>query len=534
MTVDTSKLSFSPFALMFSLGLFFLLLIAYWPSFSVPFYLDDRTSISDNLLLSHGSMLELFHVYGLRFITYLSFWLNHQWFEGTLLSYHVVNFAIHLVNGFLVYRLTSLLSEQFSTGLSVRQKTLLPLIVTAFWLLHPLNIQAVTYVVQRTAALVTLFVVLATLSYLKLRLNKFSFLQCSLLVLSIICGVLTKQNFFVVVIFIVLFEYYFMASAKRLIQYSILFALMVIALAYPFYQELFQALSSLTKETTAISRSDYFITQLLVLWQYIYKVFVPINLQLDMGVELVKESTGWHFLAFLAHGILISFAIIQRKKIPLFTLGILWFYAGHSIESFVIPITDLAFEHRTYLPNIGFILAFVALLSALKLNDKVMISIALVIVIFLAIATYQRNVLWQTPFDFYKNELSHSPNSPRSNAAFAEQLIKKGELAEAEKLFLISVQANLKKGQVTVSALNNLMKVRFQQGKYQAGVQTAMLALKYIHQPKDKSYTLTTIAYGYIQMGWCDFALGLAKSAVKLDNSNEQAKSYVIHCNKVE
>ncbi len=527
-----SKISLVDYRLRFLIWLALCLLtsIAYWPSFTVPFYLDDRISIVENVLLSQGSISELFHYYGLRFVTYLSFWLNQQWFNGTLFSYHVVNFVIHLLNGILIYRLVVFLSEHFSTGLTAKQKKVLPLIVVAFWLLHPLNIQAVTYVVQRTAALVTLFVVLAALSYLKLRLDKFSFKQCLVLILAIICGALTKQNFFVLFIFVALFEYYFIASSKRLLRNFIFLSIFVTALLYPFYEDFFQVLSRLTKETTAISRFDYFNSQLLVLWQYVYKLFIPINLQLDMGVELVKESTGAHFLAFIAHGVLIFFAIIQRNKYPLVSLGLLWFYAGHSIESFLIPITDLAFEHRTYLPNIGLILAIVAMTLYAKVNSKFIVIITGLIVVLLTILTFQRNTLWQTPYDFYKNELSLSPNSARSKAAFAEQLVERGDLVEAEKLFLASVQANLKIGQIKVSTLNNLMKVRFEQGNYQAGVQVAMLALKYIKQPKDKSYTLTTIAYGYIKMGWCDFAIGLTETAVKLDSTNEQAKQYLAYC----
>lgn len=521
-----------------ALILFVLLSVAYWPSFTVPFYLDDRISIVENVLLIQGSISEVFHYYGLRFITYLSFWLNQQWFDGTLFSYHVVNFSVHIINGILIYGLTYTLVDYFSDSVSEQKQKLLPLAITAIWLLHPLNIQAVTYIVQRTASLVTLFVLLTSLSYLKLRLKKSSIMWLMPLFIAIICGVLTKQNFFVVFLFIALFEYFFISSSKQPIQYAVLFIFMIIALTYPFYQEWYGVLSSLTKETTAISRFDYFVTQMVVLWLYIYKFFVPINLQLDMHVELVNASTGIHFFALLAHIGVITLAIILRKRIALFSIGILWFYTGHSIESFIIPITDLAFEHRTYLPNIGLALALTALFSYIFKNDSRMHNIILgggvaVIIALLTSLTYQRNVLWQIPYDFYQNELKLSPNSPRSNAAFAEQLIKKGELAEAEKLFLVSVQANLKKGQVTVSALNNLMKVRFQQGKYQAGVQTAMLALKYIHQPKDKSYTLTTIAYGYIQMGWCDFATGLSKAAVKLDASNEQAQAYITYCESV-
>jgi hypothetical protein len=89
------------------------------------------------------------------------------------------------------------------------------------------------------------------------------------------------------------------------------------------------------------------------------------------------------------------------------------------------------------------------------------------------------------------------------------------------------VNQNFRNNKVTLSSLNNLMAVLFQRGHYQTGVQTAMKSLKYVRNNKERSNMLTTTAYGYIKMGLCGFATGLAKRAVKLDNNNVQAKKYI-------
>jgi len=509
-----------------------LLLLAYLPSFTVPFYLDDRQSIYDNTLLLQPSISALFHHYGLRFITYLSFWINAQWFDGSILSYHILNFTIHIINGVLIYTLVKCLTKKYS---SHNNKTvmLFSAAVTFIWLYHPLNTQAVTYIVQRTASLVTLFALLTGLSYLKLRLNKVSWLWLTLAALSILCGMLTKQNFVVVFVFIFLFEYFIIETHKKRMIAAIVIALFVTALLSPFFPNVMLSLSRLTVETTAISRFDYFVTQTAVLWLYIAKFLYPTALQLDMGVELATPSTGLHFLAFVSHILLIFIAVKVRKVIPLFSIGILWFYAGHSIESFIIPITDLAFEHRTYLPNVGLVLSFTALLYQFVENKPTLLKIMIVLIcIILSVLTYKRNTQWQTAYSFYQNELKLSPHSPRSKASLAHELMLKGNLIEAQKLLIESVNSNMQKGKVTVTSLNNLMLVLFEQGNYQTGIQTAMLALKYVKKPLDKSNILTTIAYGYIKMGYCDFAKGLSKTAIKLGPQNKRAKEYFTFCNE--
>ena len=217
--------------------------------------------------------------------------------------------------------------------------------------------------------------------------------------IAAICGFLTKQNFIVALLFLVLFNYAFISTARsKNTQLGFLFTgVMLWAITLPMYPDFYTHLSALTKETIAISRIDYFTTQLIVLWLYIGKLLLPTNLQLDMGIELVKSSTGWHFTALLAHLLLVMVAVISKRVIPLFSIGILWFYVGHSVESFVIPITDLAFEHRTYLPNIGLIIAFISLLhysqTIVKVKLKLIWICSFVLFIILSITTFQRNIL---------------------------------------------------------------------------------------------------------------------------------------------
>lgn len=535
-TLEQIKVIFNRYpSLSFVVLAFVTSLLAYWPSFSVPFYLDDRTSLVENPLLIDGSLSQLWQVYGMRFIGYLTFWLNVQVSELSLLDFHLTNYAIHLLNGLLIFTIAKQLLKHFAEGWSLRRQHLFAATVALIWLLHPLNTQAVTYIVQRLASLVTLFYLAALFCYLKCRYENKKIIWSVLFLISCLLGLLTKQNFIVLFAFIVIYELIYAEQViKKWILVSFASAFVALAIAYPFIPHLIEMISGMTKETESISRYDYFVTQTLVLWEYILKFFIPYPLQLDMGVDIAKTSSGVHFAALLGHLALILSALFAAKRLPLFTVGIILFYTGHSVESFIIPITDLAFEHRTYLPNIGLILAVSSLLFYISdKQDKSYKAITAVIVLIcgmFAVMTFERNTQWQDPYAFAENEYNLEPDSPRAMTSYALELVKVGELAQAEKLLLRAVNLNMRKGKLTVTSINNLMLLLFNQGKYQSAVNTGMMALKHIKRPNDRSLTLTNIAYGYIKMGYCDFAIGLTRKAIKLDEHNKNARDYLKHC----
>jgi tetratricopeptide (TPR) repeat protein len=152
--------------------------------------------------------------------------------------------------------------------------------------------------------------------------------------------------------------------------------------------------------------------------------------------------------------------------------------------------------------------------------------------VLLSLGTYKRNTLWQSPDDFYLTDYQLAPENPRAMESYGLVLIKNKKFAEGEELLRKSVNKNLKSGKITVTSLNNLISVLFQQKKYQSAINTSMIALKYINKTKDRSDVLTTIAFGYIGLGYCDFSIGLSTKAIELNPNNKQALKYQRYCQK--
>ena len=136
--------------------------LAYSNSLNGTWALDDtteigRTSIENNLNLRLGH----------RKIAYLTFLFNKWINPFSVFNYRVTNIIIHIINSILVYWISLVtlrlpeMRERFG-----RYSYPVALITATVFALHPININAVAYIVQRMTSLSALFVFLALLSYL--------------------------------------------------------------------------------------------------------------------------------------------------------------------------------------------------------------------------------------------------------------------------------------------------------------------------------------------------------------------------------
>lgn len=527
--------------------LVFSIIVAYYPSLTVPFYLDDRESIVSNLMIQSESLDLLINSWmRMRIIGYFTLWANYQYGGLDVTGYHIVNIAIHIINSLLVFILSLQLIRHFTPAddNDIRtQQILWAVVIAAIWALHPLNSQAVTYVVQRLASIASLFYLLSIISYIKVRQQQVSLkavVYGLLFIGCLIAGFHAKQNFATVLVFLFCWELLTCTATIRRYLLALtatgIFALLIIS---PFIDSFWLALDSFTRDPNASTRGDYFYTQLIVLWDYIGRFVYPISLQLNIYIPLRTSFEPLVALALVAHILFIGISFKYRQKVPLLFTGVLLFYTSHLVESSIIPIKDLAFEHRTYIGNFGLILSVIALLQfcltkldkqSRQVNTRRVIIGLCIIMLFSLAGTYKRNLLWQTPLDFYANEVELAPEQARANAAYGIELMKLKRYEEAELYLRKSVDINLARQQVTASGLTAYMTVLYHQKKYQQAASVVMVGLKYIKYHIDRSTLLGNLAYGYIQMGYCDFAKGLLTKALSLNSKNEGARANLEYC----
>jgi hypothetical protein len=120
--------------------------------------------------------------------------------------------------------------------------------------------------------------------------------------------------------------------------------------------------------TSGITAKTYWLTSLNVVWTYIRLLFLPIKQNLDYDYPIAKTLFEIPtLLSFIGHIAVVSaaFWLYKKKGWLLMPFGVAWFYIGLSpVQSFV-PIIDVIFEHRAYMPSIGFFLAVIVAYESL-------------------------------------------------------------------------------------------------------------------------------------------------------------------------
>jgi hypothetical protein len=140
----------------------------------------------------------------------------------------------------------------------------------------------------------------------------------------------------------------------------------------------------------------------------------------------------------------------------LVSFGIIWFYLTLMVESSFIPILDVIFEHRLYLPSAGGFLAMSASACALasrrpSLRKPLWIVLALVCCA-LTVATIQRNRIWNDDLLLWEDTARKSPNKPRVLANLTAAYLRANRPQKALPLIIRSLE--LSPG--LTDALNNL------------------------------------------------------------------------------
>ena len=414
----------------------------YSHTLDVPFYLDDFSSIQENPIIYQwqGTIKELWQFAPMRTIGYLSFALNYQVHQFQVNGYHVVNIAIHILASLAVWGLLLGLvrSPVLKQQLSPTAQVVLPLVAALLFALHPLQIQAVTYVVQRLASMAALFYITALMAFVYARLAENLLPRLFWITILILCmglGLLTKQNTATLPVALLLIELIFFPNHLKRVLTITGFAVLglaavwtVLALSFQYNPFSLQAMEALTKETTTISRESYLATQFSVLWTYIKLFFYPIGLHIDYDYPITETLLNPTALIALAgHMVLIVIGLLSIKRFPIIAFGLLFYYLAHAVESSVIPIRDVVFEHRTYLPNLGLfaLCAWILVVQIPRWLDKnTAIILTLVVVVGLGTMTWLRNETWRNPIALWKDNVEQSPSKKRAWVILGKHLVQ--------------------------------------------------------------------------------------------------------------
>ena len=352
-----------------------MVLIAYSNTFTAPFHFDDIPSITDNTTIKHVTLDNIIQVlHGVRPVVYLSIMFNYLFSGLNVIGWHIFNVAVHIANSFFVYLLVLwTLNRPVLVNAYGNKARRMALFAALLFGVHPIQTESVTYIITRTELLATFFYLATFLLFIKgTEKNKFSYYIGA--AFTALCAMGSKEWAVTLPAVLMLYDFLFLAEGKIKSLWSRWMAYVLIMLTW------IQVYNTLTitgdagssasagigfnvQTTSGINASTYILTSLNVIWTYIRLMLLPINQNLDYDYAIAKTLFEFPtFFSLIGHIAVVgsAFWLYVKKGWLLIPFGVAWFYIGLSpVQSFV-PIIDVIFEHRMYMPSIGFVIVFVA------------------------------------------------------------------------------------------------------------------------------------------------------------------------------
>jgi protein O-mannosyl-transferase len=425
---------------------FILTVIVYWPGLSGAFVFDDYPNIVDNqgVQPKNASLSSLVSaalsspssdlsrpLASLSFAAnYLITGLNPYWMKFT-------NLVIHLLNGLLIYLLARALmrsAEDSLTGNIGRHAPastptridLIAALITASWMLLPINLTAVLYIVQRMESMANLFVLLGLIGYVAGRrrmlmvnsvisnpssptsddqgerlpssLNRGLVLCIISIIVPTVIGVLAKETAVLLPLYALMIEWVLFQFQSSRAVHSIdemrltnpsaiipitplqkrqgtdrrVIVLFLLVLVLPMLIGVAWLLPKVLNPQSWSTRDFTLSTRLLsearILVDYIIWTLLPTPHELAFYHDDFVISSGllmpWTtLLSILILVGLVGLVLWLRRRRPLVALGIGLFLSCHLLTGTILPL-ELIYEHRNYFASFGLLLATVSFLAA--------------------------------------------------------------------------------------------------------------------------------------------------------------------------
>jgi Flp pilus assembly protein TadD len=510
------------------------IVFTYASTLTSPFIFDDEHNIKNNIYIrlkhiSVDAVLEAAFESPLanRPFSNIGFALNYYLHGENVVGYHAVNIVIHLLATIFFFSLVKVTLTTRPFSLEPKTLSIIALLSAFLWSINPIQTQSVSYIVQRMNSQASMFFVLSMLLYARARLSTPGAKSKTLLVGSLLSGILaigSKEMAATLPFFILCYEWYFLQDldrgfAKRKAVFIVAAFLLMAATALYFLggSPVERILAGYNfRDFTPVQR---LLTQPRVVLFYLSLFFFPhpnrLNLDHDFTLSfsyLDPPSTTLSLILILA---LCVAAVLLAKRHRLLSFGILWFLGNLVIESSVIGL-EIIFEHRLYLPSMFLVVALVhVLITRVKpswFTAAVLLSAGIVCTLW----TYQRNLVWADPVLFWEDSIEKSPEKARPYNNLGTALVRKDAYELSVKAFRQAIEKDPKAVKPHYNLASALMKL----GDLQGAAEQLRVALTIA--PSDH-LAHNNLALVYMRLGHEPEAEFHLKAAIRIKPDYESA-----------
>jgi tetratricopeptide (TPR) repeat protein len=470
-------------------------ILFYYPSLNYAFQFDDYPNIVKYFNNRFNSLATLF----LQRSRWISYWLNACYYHWspqgakyTPYLYRWGNVLFHAATGLFVF-----ITVQFICLQAIKNRFLqqyhffLATLVTGLFLLHPVQTQTVSYVIQGQLeglaglfcmALVSCFL---AYTYVKTRLLRLLFLGLLFIVAVIACG--TKEIIIVSPVLIMLVDWFFIAQGdwhqlkKRLWLHSSLLILILtlytILLKPTYFLNIIGFKSELTNNIgnmlTSLPEQRitpwlFLISQFKVIIHYFWIFAWPFSMSADYDWKLAQ--TPFEVDVIIPFFVLCScvwwlFKRLKKDPTDVIAFCFLWFFIAILPRSSIIPSHELLADYKTYIASFGifflFAIGLIKLIAYLfpknqhpstnaqdernrvahpERSRRMLAALIICILLLSGLFTYRRNLVWESPEAFWWHVIQNSPSKARAYNNYGVALCDKRRHADSIDYFNHAIQ----------------------------------------------------------------------------------------------
>ena len=529
--------------LLFILFLCATALLLYLPTLHQPFHYDDYHNIVENPYIKNLKNIPLF-LEGLRVnrvwfraIPTFTFALNYRSHGLDVFGYHLVNLLLHIGSAILVYLLSKHL---LSLRRSVKEEpageespfywtSLLSLFAALIFVVHPIQVNTVAYIVQRNEGLCAFFFLLSFFLFTKERaatgLPRLFLLAG--VILAALAAIFSKEVGFTLPVILVLYDLIFICKNRKDLLGRLVFfgpPLLLISIYVLFFLQ-GGVLRLLVRGHGTWFWSPYqnLLTQAGVMIQYLKLLVWPWPGWLNIDHDIVISSSLFRvstFLSVLAVLLALALAVFLARKRRLISFAIIWFFVILAPTSSLIPLWDVMVEYRLYLPMVayGLILALLAdflhqlLVShgSRKLGNGIVIGALIFLVAVYSAFTVQRSRAFRDGIALWEDAVLKSPNKARPFLSLGVMLHRSNRQKEAREML---EQALEKKPRRHPLVQYNLGVVYSDLGNYDKAIVHLGEYLKRNPADRDANHEMGSI---YLRMGSLEKAGSYFRRALEI------------------
>jgi protein O-mannosyl-transferase len=525
-------------------GLIALTLLVYLPAMRGGFVWDDDSMLTDNIVLKqHGLYRSWLTTEQPNYwpLTWTSYWLEFQLWAFNPIGYHAVNVGLHAANAMLIWRILMQLNVPGAW------------VAAAIFAVHPVNVESVAWITQRKNTLSLLFFLLSLLCYLRFDYRGPKALYWTALALFVFAMLSKGTVVALPAVLLMCVWWLHNRIGRRDVLRSLPF--FAVSAVLSIVEIWFQYVRAIGEE---VVRNDSFFARLAgagwVVWFYLYKALLPINLSFIYPRWKIDETNWLSYVPGLA--LIGLLGLCWRFKASwgrpaLFALGYFVVTLGPVlgfVDFFFMKYSYVA-DHYQYVSIIGIIVLAVAACRAIfrwagREEVRWTSVSAAAVLIALGLLTWRQGgiykdheTLWRETLrrnpntwlahnnlgfilerqgeidkaiGYYRRAIELEPNQDKAYSNLAYVLISRGQLDEAGKVYL--QQLRIRPNDVNTQI--NLGNVLYSLGRLQEAENHFRQALQIKPADADAHSNLGIVL---VSQGKVDEAISHLRQAVKLN-----------------